>query len=303
MTILISSCGTTHHFIPYKSLEQKEWQVSVGWHFDLNQMYQPRTLFWPEISAYYGIGKNYTFGFGGYIPGFISQVSLTKQFVENNGKYWSYYTHINRVFGFNSNPFIEVGAFYSKENSNFNQTFSFGLAYGIRSAWKIELPFTSNNNSILPVIKYFIGGKDIGLSLIHYHGLTKSAIKDFLQSEMMPVDTLIIFKVKEIENITGNLEINLKDGTSVIFHQPFRYTDAFYETEDEFQHWLGNKYGVYYYGSKTIVLDKENIYQSWKNNNDIIITNIPQRLINHIENLNSFIIDNSFGLGLFGHHK
>ena len=306
LSIFINNCGTTHYFVPYKALENKEWQISVGWHFDLNLFYRPQPFIYPEINAYYGIGKEYTFGFGGYLPCFISHVSLTKQFTENNGKYWSYYAHINRVFVFNFNPFIELGTLYGIENNGIDQTFSFGLAYGTGTARERFLPYDIRNKSIIPAIKYSIGGNDIGFSLIHYHGQTKSAVKEFFKNELVPIDTLFVFKPDEVEYIydSYDFEIKLINGNSIIFgFIQTLYADAFYVPEEEMKKWIGKEYKVYLYQNKYIVLDVNMIKQDLYNNNNVVITNIPQGLVNHIEELNSFIVDNSLGIAIFSHTK
>ncbi len=117
--IFFNGCGTTHHFLPPRPLESKEYLISVNWHFNFDN--NITNLIIPELSYYTGIDNTNTVGGGFQFPFFISHLSYVNYNEINENQYWNTFIHLNQFFGLNRNPYFEVGVSYASEESIFGK--------------------------------------------------------------------------------------------------------------------------------------------------------------------------------------
>jgi hypothetical protein len=312
--VMLLGCGTTHHFLPGRPLESKEWMVSVNWHFDANCFNKPYALLYPELSAYVGLGKNYNFGFGGYAPFMLSHVSLAKYSEKENGNYWMGYGTVNKIYSQNSNPILEMGAAYCVDNGILRQNFLLGVGIGQSYPWQPMMPDTAKINwKLLPVLKYTAMGKEIGFGWTHYFGQTKMALELLKHDILYHNDTILVLNEAESDSIRFSacppnydryfrecVFLSLPEEKHMIFKAGEHYVDAFYIPTDDMQEWIGHGYTIYKTdGKRDVIMNVDSLNQRWRSDGRLIITRYPAGLLNIIESKNSLLLDNAFAFSLF----
>ncbi len=312
--IIFSGCGTTHHFLPSRPLDNEDWMISLAWHYDLNGLHKPARNIIPDINAYIGIGKNYNFGFGARFPFFITRASLVKYLdvkIDNN---WATYIHMNEIFGNNNNPFFEIGGARNWRNGSTYHNISLGIGYGQQHAWFPNIGTERITWIVLPTLKYRITGSDVGMSLIHYNGQTKSSVVSALKGILSDNDNLYIFESGELDSISISKINDFMWREKITFHSSksklitafygFYPPDNFYSSLNEIQYWLGDEYKACYFENdwnNLVILDLNKLNNDLRSGRRIIITRYPEKLVNRVKNLNSLMNDNSFGFGVFSY--
>ena len=316
---LIGGCGTTHHFLPSRPLDNEDWMISVAWHYDLNGLHKSARNIFPDVNAYMGIGKNYNFGFGARAPFFISHASLVKYFDMSENNNWALYAHMNEIFGvLINNPRFEIGGIYTWKNKSIYQSISLGVGYGQESAWLMKYDSTQSPRLLLPTIKYNIMGSELGASWAYYHGQTKASVIKDLVGILEHNDTLYIYEPGELDSISllvgydyaspykEKIIFHDSRGPSAYAYSGFNPPDAWYLATIELQNWLGDKYKVCHFSDNwrdVIILDLNKLQDSLERGERVIITRYPDELVDKIENINGVVKDNSFGLGIFSYPK
>ncbi len=235
LAYLFIGCGTTHHFLPGRPLQDGESAVNVVWHFDLNNHGLP-DLF-PDVTLYHGAGNNCNTGFGWKFPMYLSHVSVAKYWETGDDDYWAAWTHLNQVLGPNNNPMIEAGGSYIKHGHQSYQAFSAGLGYGSGVSWPWSLRMIETDrplaggNRLMAVLKYHVAGQDFGFSVTNYMGLTSTARNVICREIDRHHDTLLVVDNSEIdtmvtigrlwEGIPERFAIYLKSGVVIEGFQSF----------------------------------------------------------------------------------
>lgn len=305
-------CGTTHHFLPGQPLERHNWMISFSWHFDINHLRNPRSLIAPEVTAYVGIGKDFNFGFGGYI--LPSHISLAKYYENGNNKYKAWYGHLMPIS--NGNPLIESGIQFSNIHDTYENSYSLGVGFGVAPAWGSHAGyFQGIAPNIIPTFKYRILGRDFGFSCINNFGYTSSTVYRSLPIMGNPPDTIINSKADSIINIEyferprfgndeGALRLHFKSDSIVTLYGIITHVDEFVNLHKEMQNWVGGNYGVYWYiNYGYIILSKDfgELIDEWKKTGHLVIINYPTDFKKRVDRINPFLIDNSFGVSVFSH--
>ena len=241
ISTILSGCGTTHHFVPPRPLENKEYLISVNWHFDFGKNIRP--LIAPEVSLYTGIDDKNTIGFGYHFPIFLSHISHIRYFEDDFNKYWNLSSHLNKPFGLNNNPILEIEFSFASKGNNYWQMISAGISLRNRDDIPLFLyldnGFTENKHllkgiSLLPAFKYQIGGNDLALSYIHYHGLTRASLKNIKKEIEISNETIIEIRNNLILRIEKKsqwgypldiYEIYLTNGDTIKLYSPYRHGD------------------------------------------------------------------------------
>ncbi|UCC43184.1 MAG: hypothetical protein JSU65_08515 [Candidatus Zixiibacteriota bacterium] len=307
-SIVYMGCGTSHQFLPGMPLEKKEWMISVVWHYDMNRLVKPRSLVFPEVNAYIGIGKDYNFGFGAAWPFFVNHLSIARYYSETDENYWAGYFHLNGILSPYFNPHLEIGGLYSENNGGFRQNFSLGLAYGQGAIWNFGRPnarYYCASRGLTPVLKYGIYGKNTGLSWSHYYGQARLAIEASFPDLESNHDTVVFVRAHEVNSVRriddyGDVRcIFLSNGDSVILQARQFYGDELYIPEDEFQHWCRSEFNKYEIGDRWdhawAIVNMDDVAARWEQGEDIVIMRYPQELVNRVKSLPSWKVDNSFG--------
>ncbi len=247
LVVLLSSCGVSHHFIPQRPLEKEDVRLMITWNYDFNNLTHFKLT--PDVNAYYGLGKNYTIGMGAQFPFYVSHITGVKYLGVDSDDAWAVYSHLNRVFGVNSNPALEVGAQYSKEYGDVSQTVALGLAYGRRypppPPYGDSTYFASNNRKrLFPAFRWEVAGQDFGFSFYRYQGLSRDARADVMELIETANDTVYSVPVAKIDSVsdirdswsglvrsrTGRYSvwgIFLSDGTEIAFNDYPPYGDVY----------------------------------------------------------------------------
>ncbi len=323
----MAGCGTTHHFLPPRPLERKEWILSAGWHYDLGRLTPPMIV--PHLNAYVGIGKEYNFGFGAQLPFLVNHVTLARYYESGADDRWSTYFHLNRVFNLNNNPELELGGAYIDGHDTYDQQFMFGLSYGgcLNHRYEFYDPDDADERSwnfrFMPVLKYTITGTDLGFSWSHYFGRTKTALASLKDEIINDNDTFYVFEAGRIDSIVLSEEsrnesdygfygcdkyliIYPDSGSAIEFCDTRRIGDLVVPPCAELRYWLGQDYIVSLDGRKSrplLVQSYNSLKAAWERGEDLVITKYPQGLIKRINNINGLLEDNSFGMGIINYQK
>lgn len=322
VAIICQSCGTAHHFMPHRPLDKGEWQLSFYWHYDFDGMDSPNIL--PDLNSYVGVGNNNNLGFGAIVPGFPSHVTFVKYEPLKNDARWAYYFHINRVLSPHDNPYFEGGTSLIKKTSGNAQIMSFGLSYGHGNG----LPFLGifkgkghfKNSRIIPVLKYAYTGTDLGLSISHYHGLSRSEFAPLKDAALNENDTLVVLDSKNVDSVSlisksdflGGRErwgIFLNEGETIyLVHKTIFYPDQFSSYYKRLQNWLGRDLKIFFFEIEEYedkwkygmsILNIEELKQKFASSDSVAITRYSNSLLRKINNINSWKADNSIGIALF----
>ncbi len=211
---LLSGCGTTHHYLPSRPLAKDEWMLSINWHYDFNG--STASLIMPEATTYVGVGNDINLGFGVQAPFFVSHFSAGKYLESGSNDYWVPYLHCNQVMGINDNPMLEFGYMYADNRGALSQNTSIGFAYGDgRYLLTGQLPTEKQAGKkwgstfrVIPVLKYHVAGKDIGLSYTHYHGKSKALVESFQDSFTEYNDTILVLTKNDIKSVSFTEELH-----------------------------------------------------------------------------------------------
>lgn len=316
---MLAGCGgTTHHFLPPRALEKKEWMISITWHHDLNKLSRPKLL--PDANAYVGIGNDYNFGFGYQMPIFASHLTFAHYDDAGRGDLWTEYFILNKPFGANTNPYFELGASYIDHHSGYYQTYSAGLAYG--HGFPLPLTMLADNREgqrglpgmrLMPVLKYTLAGHDFGVSLSHYSGITSSGLAMMRRNWFKGKDeTVLDLTNDEIEDISPRTEytsgthfytIKLVKGELVEVWDEMPFTDLPGNPHSGFEYWLNDDLRLYHFHTEhgwiyNVIVDMEDVRRRWQAGEDIRITGYPQSVADQMNRVNGLIGDNSVGAGL-----
>lgn len=323
---VITGCGTTHHFLPGAPLEKKEWQISVAWHYDFNNLrrWQPRIF--PTFNAYVGAGKNYNLGFGAELPCWVNHASVARYWSQGQGDYLAAFAHINQVAGVNDNPTFELGGQFSCQGENLRQNVVVGLSYG--HCLSMPLSFTKPQGKnltglvyrLIPVLKYNLVGQDLGVSYVRYHGHAATALEPLQHRVQHENDTIFLIGRGGLDSIAflseyrGNpaddnsiFGLFLASGDTLLFStSPLHACGFAYGASDvDMGQWLGRGYKVYYgigklTRDKRVVLNVGEIKHKWTGNTNVVITEYPPYVLEKIRKTRSLIADNSFGFAIMG---
>lgn len=325
LTVMGIGCGTTHHFLPPRPLEKKEWMLSVAWHYDLGRLTPPIIV--PHLNAYVGVGKEYNFGFGAQPPFLVNHITFARYFDAGSDDRWSAYFHLNRILNLNNNPEFELGGAFIDGHDTYDQQFMLGLSYGgcLNHLYKLYDRQYDTKPSwrfrIMPVLKYTITGSDAGFSWNHYFGRTKTALASLKHEILNDNDTIYVFQADRIDSIVSSntpppdyghppcekyLTLFMDSGSIMVFCDTRFYADAFVIPYEELQYWLGKKYIMSLGGSSgepSIVLSLDSLTTAWRRGDDLGITQYPEDLRDRIDDINGLIDDNSFGFGIITYQK
>jgi hypothetical protein len=331
LVVIGIGCGTTHHFLPPRPLEKKEWMLSVAWHYDFGRLTPPTIM--PDFNAYVGIGKDYNFGLGAQTPYFmpcLSHLTLAKYYDAGDNNRWAVFSHINQVFGANNNPYLELGGSYIDDRGSFDHMMMFGLGYGHGDTHPLLLLLDRNIEGnkllkhcrIMPFLKYAAIGSDVGFSLSHYFGLSRTAMSIYKDTDFYPNDTLYVIPANEIDSLIVDsisprhdqhgpysceqlTKIYLRHGDSVVFcGNPVPWCGHAAIPFRELRYWLKNDYLVYKDALyRTAVMNSDSLVAGRERNDTLVIVNYPPEMMDQIDNINSLVSDNSIGLGIINYSK
>lgn len=240
------SCGTTHHFLPANPIPRKEWQLSINWHYDLDK--NIKGLIVPEVSCYTGIGRNWNLGWGMEFPFLVTHVSAAKYGSDTLGSSWLGYATVNQVLlSGNNNPYFEGGVLHVDRARTYSQVYGLGLAYGDGLCNPLSTFLTKDVDEntrklshyrLMPVLRYQIAGRDLGISYVHYHGKTAAECNQLADTVRRFNDTMLILAAGTVDSLrplptqtdsgyyTGLWGLFLSSGDTVILAGPF------------YRHWL-----------------------------------------------------------------
>lgn len=310
---LIMGCGTAHRYLPGRPLNHGEWEFSVAWHLDVNPLSPQRGLVWPEFNAYVGVGKRYNLGFGPNVPCFVDHLTLAHYDGESADNYWLQYGQVKLLSPYH-NPLIEFGGGYSAKQDWFRQTALAGIAYGSPLGWwniPTRAPLRLHDR-LLPFLKYTGASSDIGMSFIHYHGLTRSTLDRMRAAIIADTDTLLSFAPGELVAIQveeawsgtamdfHRITFRLADSSQVVISPPHANIDQFFRAVDDLRWWLGPEYYPCYWNDELTILDARQL-SGWQAGQPLVVTRYPASLLKRIDGIRSLTADNSFGWGLLFH--
>jgi hypothetical protein len=205
-SIFLTSCGTTHHFLPGRPLAKGETLVTVSWHYDFGRVHLIDII--PDANCYFGQKDNINFGVGIKLPMFISHLSAAKYWKQGSKNYFLSYVHMNQVMGVNDNPYFELGGGYSKKSGEFYHNYMIGISFGTG----IAVPFTMletprymdyrPRGHFFPTLKYSAIGRKGGYSISYYHRLTPIALDSYYSIAMSNNDTLCVIKREDIDSMS-----------------------------------------------------------------------------------------------------
>jgi hypothetical protein len=211
MVLSAVGCGTTHHFLPANPLPRNQSQVSVNWHYDFDGSL--RGLIVPEASFYGGIGGNWNCGIGIQIPFRLTHVSFVKYSSDTVGSDWMGYVSVNQIMlSGNDNPYLEVGAMHIDRVRTYAHEYGAGLALGnglCNPLWTL-LNSKPNGDSkslshlrLLPLIRYQVIGRDLGVSYVHYHGKTKRSYAEIIDGLRYHNDTVCVLPAGTVDSMAA----------------------------------------------------------------------------------------------------
>ena len=330
-------CGTAHHFVPHRPLENGEWQVSTYLHVDIGQ---PSLKFgFGEVSAWYGQSNNVNLGFGLNSPLGISHLSFAKYWNTKGPDYLSMSGHINQITGLNNNPYLELMLGYSFDHGKVRQTLSAGVAYGHGNnilGGAVGLQEGNGKrpggakNRLMRVFKYQIASNDIAFSFAHYHGHHYGTSSDLAQAIINDNDTILFLPADHIDSIVAfdnsiwteynaPLGLFLPDGDTIIIHNGYERSDLGVGAIlfvaivnfiwDDYEKML-ESYG---YSSQYITremkippnkpdtkvyVNRNEMLEHYRLTGEILITELPIGLLDKLPTNFSCKQDNSFGLSI-----
>ncbi|MEW6411279.1 MAG: hypothetical protein AB1483_02270 [Candidatus Zixiibacteriota bacterium] len=333
--IFMSGCGTAHYFIPPQPMETSEWQISVVWHFDFAQIQTPRSLIFPDLNYWVGLGKKTNLGFG---SNFIwpSHLSFARYTYSEPDRYWIAYAHTQPLSP-NTNPRLEVGGAYVFGNSATRQTLSIGLGFGseLVYVWP-SLPRSPGSvevkRSRWPILsfRYVASGTDAGISWAHYHGLTKRLVQSSLHNipvrpdtllAVSDVDSLSLETLDKNESRSIRLTIWTTTQGELTWSSPRRCPDCFHEPEYEFLRWAGEHYTALYLSDwpdcpdslrntswRTLPIgwflaDLKQLQEAEESGQPITIVRYPEGFIEKVNDINWLKNDHAIGIAVFGYPK
>ncbi len=171
--------------------------------------------------------------------------------------------------------------------------------------------------SFIPFVKYQMSGHNLGLSYIHYHGLTKASIKGILETIQHKNDTLVEIKNNTIDKIEqlpdipfhpfGVYGIMLQNGDTPILKSASR-TYAPKSSDRTANNYLAQKgYTDFLIALHTPTAKKDfgkstlkisDLINAYNNGDDIIIQRYSLEVLDEINSQNSFNIDHSIGVSI-----
>lgn len=332
LLVLVSGCGTTHHFLPANPIPRKEWQLSINWHYDFDK--NVRGLIVPEVSGYAGMGQSWNLGCGVQLPFLVSHLSAAKYYDTSQASRWVAYTHLNQIFGANDNPFLELGAMRVESKRTYAHQLAIGIAYGHGFCPGGPLSRGSLNRygeiahyRFMPVLRYGITGKDISLSFMHYHGKTSASLAGARQTMdktndtlfYVPHDSVISFGAIDHHRYSryhmGMWGIVKTTGDTiylVAYNAPGDVGTPFlpYEGRNDYvTFWSRHAQNVvsafvqdgeaeWFDSAERIVLSIPRAIKNWEEGGDIILTRFSPEAVRVVESINDFLIDYSMGISI-----
>ncbi len=171
--------------------------------------------------------------------------------------------------------------------------------------------------SLIPFAKYQLSGQNLGLSYIHYHGLTKASIKGILETIQHKNDTLVEIQNKTIDKIEqlpdilfhpfGVYGIIVQNGDTLILKSATKTYDpkSSYRTPNSFL--SQNGYTDYLVSMHSLTSQEDigmstlrisDLMTTFGNGQDIILRRYALEVLDEINNLNNFNIDHSIGVSI-----
>ena len=313
LALILSGCGTTHHFLPPQPLESGKWEIQVTWHADLNGVHNPwRSVFIPEVSAYLGVGRNWNFGFGGYAPIPLLHASIARYYSQGDRDFMSAYVHFQPLLRTTYNPQLELGLNYNiRRGKHANQI---GFAFGVYEPSPLGLDYmrSAARHGPYPILKYSYFNRDFGLSWAHYFNKTRSNVELSLGANMKILDVAS----DQIDSITSfdngfraqGYTIFLKDSTEMSFYLWQPYADAFGQIpEIEFRDWLDPDAAIYYLEDPQtnirteVYLSFDDVLSAYNKGDRVTINRVSDRVYDRIRGIKSFKDDNTIGISAFAH--
>jgi hypothetical protein len=345
VTILVGiiGCGTTHQFLPANPIPRHEWQLSINWHYDLDK--NIKGLIVPEVSCYTGIGKNWNFGWGMEFPFLISHISAAKYWPDSTTSSWMAYATVNQIlWSANNNPYLETGVLHVDRAKTYSQQYGLGLAYGdgldnpLCTFLSKDYDNDTRNLShyrLMPVLRYQVSGRDLGISYVHYHGKTATEFTELALAVETANDTILVLPAGTVDSLralpsvtdTGFFQgiwaLYLSTGDTIILAGPF------------YSHWLcgtgmllDRMYGWFPHGgtveSKGLKREVVDVYQVGKGKKskisgssihvsiselvkqvqrkeEIVLTKYGPVVHRFIAGLKSYKLDHSIGISTFAY--
>lgn len=302
---LLNGCGVSHQFLPSRPLDKEDWQITFTWSYDLDNLSRPNII--PDVNAYLGIGKDYNFGFGAQPPFIINHFTIARYFVNEEKESLAGYFHLN---GMVNNPGLELGSMYTRNHGSFDQSFTFGIGYGHSLLWPLLLTHEQISNltplksSLIPIFKWSLYGKSVGVSFIHHDGLTNGFRSDLRGRIAMEDDTLLVLASADILSIQPD-GIVLLNSDSLLF-EPLGFgsqilrscVDCFRDFPSHYVRWLGERFQIYHVieFDNLAIIDYDAIIRQWENADSVVITRYAPGLAQKVSRTRSLLFDNSIGV-------
>ncbi len=306
----ISGCGTTHHFLPAQPLEAGKWEIQVTWHADFNDVYDPlRSIIFPEVSAYLGLGRGWNLGGGGYAIFPASHLSVAKYFSTSTDRYTTIYAHAAGPLVFTSNPRYECGVLFSSIMSDISSQYGFGMGFFQREAWRIRNHKPQLRTGPFPVLKAMLRTQAFGISWANYVGRTKSSVEAALYGKS---DTVLNVAASAIDSIVprqpgfcgDGFAVYFNDGGFKFFERWCGYPDVFYDGPLEFARWMDNRFEIYLVGGSSdheVFLNYSELVDKYQSGERIFVRQIPEIVFDRVRRIQAAKDDNTFGISVFAH--
>jgi len=330
LLLWFGACGTTHHFVPHQPLEEKEWQISVTWHYDFNPTKPPIIV--PELGFYTDVGKNWNVGFGGYLV-FPDQATVAKYHAaQRQGDWWRWHASWNQILPCNDNPPLEVGGSYIRRGSTWSYAVggSMGLATGL--SWTPLLwqdSFAEQYRHLplrlVPSLSCDFRGTDIGLAWRHDFGISSFHTRSvWRESERSGGDAWIridasdstIITVSDMSDwITPDVAIAAADGRELLLWRHYPYPDKWPVPRKRWHRLWGRGYwewdvrqsvGIPPFLTPTpsrAILNVALLDSLLEANGSIEIRRWPHDTEDRIKNLPSWLWDNSVAISILSHTR
>ncbi len=305
---LISSCGTTQHFVPIKPIKTGDYELRFSFGMSTCNFSTPSF----QLGSYFGISENNAVGFtfNNFLwPSSFSYIRYLNSRYDNN--YGNLQFHLNNVFMNDWNPTVELDGALGYERDGVGQSIKLGIALYSTPLIQLLAGRVVGKPALGAVVGYQLQVNSIMLETDILPGQSKYFASYVRNDNYLKYDSSGIViahdDVKEIiiygdddHNLTPGWTIVKNDGSQINIYYREPYVDCVicgFEMRARSAYKLSDDYQIVWIDLHFMELNMKQIIENYHKGGDLVLKEDKDLVKKVNEKIDSWLEDISISIG------